>query len=277
MTVSSCEGRRALQHLGTVETLAQYFAVISGHLDGGTSYLFRGHRELPWELKPSVARYRLNSFESECGMLEEFKLRSIPYLESSVDLSDADWLAIAQHHKMPTRLLDWSGNALAALWFAINQPAVISVDRGAPPPAAAVWVLGYQQGDLISDKERRNPLTVQRTAVFKPRHVSRRIAAQDGWFTVHLAHEGKDDRFVSLESNQAFKDRLRYVTIPVDSFGRMRLELRTAGLTGAALFPDLDGIASLVTGMYLYPEDEIMPRLGSLIAIEPSDGLNVVG
>jgi len=265
--LTPCENERArLQHRGDVRTLADYIAAITEHLDGATSYLFRGHREAKWPLKPGIARYNRNSVETERDMLEEFKRRSIPYLESSVDLRDADWLAIAQHHKMPTRLLDWTGSALTALWFAINQPAEASTDRTQPAPPAAVWMLAYKQTDLISDKERNNPLTVTRTALFKPLHVSRRIAAQDGWFTVHRAHDNNDVRFVSLETNQEFKERLHYVTIPADAFGPMRLQLKTAGVTGAALFPDLDGIASVVTGMHLYPDDEIVPRLGQLLS-----------
>ncbi|MGO4704041.1 FRG domain-containing protein [Dyella sp. 2RAB6] len=249
-----------------MRTLADYFAAIAAQLNGATSCLFRGHRDATWGLKPGIARYTRNSAEMECDMLEEFKRRSIPYLESSVDLHDADWLAIAQHHKMPTRLLDWTGSALTALWFAINQQAEASPDRTRPAQPAAVWILEYKKTDLITEKERNNPLTITRTALFKPRHVTRRIAAQDGWFSAHRAHDGKDVRFVSLETNQEFKRRLHYVTIPADAFGPMRLQLKIAGVTGAALFPDLDGIASAVTGMHLYPDDEIMPRLGPLLS-----------
>lgn len=264
--MTRCEKERALQHRGDVRTLADYLAAIAVQLNGATSFLFRGHRDATWLLKPGIARYTRNSAEMESDMLEEFKRRSIPYLESRVDLHDADWLAIAQHHKMPTRLLDWTGSALTALWFAINQQAEASPDRTRPAQPAAVWILEYKKTDLITEKERNNPLTITRTALFKPRHVTRRIAAQDGWFSAHRAHDGKDVRFVSLETNQEFKRRLHYVTIPADAFGSMRLQLKIAGVTGAALFPDLDGIASAVTGMHLYPDDEIMPRLGPLLS-----------
>jgi hypothetical protein len=125
-------------------------------------------------------------------------------------------------------------------------------------------LLEYRPSDLIGENECHDPLAIASTALFKPRHVSRRIAAQDGWFSVHRAHEGKTVRFVSLETNERFKPRLHYVTIAADDFGEMRLQLELAGVTAAALFPDLDGIARAVTGTHLYPDDELKSRLGSL-------------
>ncbi|UKD13228.1 FRG domain-containing protein [Burkholderia aenigmatica] len=226
-------------------------------MNGDTSYLFRGHRDETWPLKPSIARHRWASDTIETDMLDEFKRRSIPYLESTYELKDADWLAIAQHHGMPTRLLDWSGSALTALWFAVNQPAGDS-------EAGAVWLLSYSPKNLMSNEERDQPFKIDRTVLFRPRHVSRRIAAQDGWFTIHRSHQ-KGARYISLDTNTEFEESLRFVIIPKDAFGRMRLQLMNAGVTSATLYPDLDGVARYVSRTTLYDDDELDARVQSLL------------
>ncbi|WP_249182813.1 FRG domain-containing protein [Burkholderia ambifaria] len=248
---------RIAKHLGKVKDLAAFLGAIHGALGGEMSALFRGHRDVQWSLVPAIARQNLViTPPEEAAMLDEFKRRAIPYLDSNHDLNAIDWLAIAQHHGMPTRLLDWSGSALTALWFAINEAANGKAH-------AAVWILAYDEGDLTRDDERDTPLRVQRTSLVRPRHVSRRITAQDGWFTLHRSHYGDDESptFVSLETNRDYKKRLFYLTIPPDAFGAMRMQLAQAGVTGAVLYPDLTGVASYVTWRHVCREDEFSPRL----------------
>ncbi|CAE6820859.1 hypothetical protein R69658_05842 [Paraburkholderia aspalathi] len=248
--------KRIARRVGDVNDLAGYLAAIHGALNGEMEALFRGHRDVNWKLIPAVARQHLTvSPQGEAAMLEEFKRRALPYLDSAHDLRDSDWLAIAQHQGMPTRLLDWSGSALTALWFAINEPAPGN-------SGAAVWILAYDANDLMSEKEREQPLGVRRTVLVRPRHVTRRITAQDGWFTLHRSHWGDDEspQFVALETNLDYKKKLFYVTIPHDAFGAMRMQLAQAGVTSAVLFPDLAGVASYVAWSHLYREDELVPR-----------------
>lgn len=253
-TMTECDHDLAKQCLGHVTTLADYIDVISRQINGATRYLYRGHRDASWTLIPSVARHPLSDPNVERTMLEEFKRRSIPYLESHLDLQDADWLAIAQHHGMPTRLLDWSGSALTALWFAINE--AVNNDR-----PAAVWMFHYTDDDLMSEPERKTPFDVPRTRLVRPRHVSRRIAAQDGWFTLHR-NTRETISFVPLESDREYRERLHYVTIPHAAFAPMRMQLANAGVSSAVLYPDLDGVAQYISRKHLFSDDEILTRLG---------------
>ncbi|KVP28922.1 FRG domain-containing protein [Burkholderia ubonensis] len=253
--MTACEDYRAAQSLGDAGTLADYIAKINQQINGATRYLFRGQRDASWALTPGIARHALSDPDVERAMLEEFRRRAIPYLESNHELRDADWLAIAQHHGMPTRLLDWSGSALTALWFAVNE----AVDDDRP---AAVWLFPHTADDLMTAEERDEPFSTQRTRLFRPRHVSRRIAAQDGWFTLHRSLPGTIS-YVSLDSNMEYRDRLRYVTIPRDAFASMRIQLANAGVTSAVLYPDLDGVAQYIRRTHLFTHDEMLTRLGA--------------
>ncbi|RQY09918.1 FRG domain-containing protein [Burkholderia stagnalis] len=233
---------------------------------GYTISLFRGQEDASWPLKPGIARPQYANRVrpgTEQRMLGEFKQRGIPHLESTLELADADWLAIAQHHAMPTRLLDWTGSALAALWFAIKRPAVKGEDGASKP--AAVWLLAATDADMIDRDERAKPLEITETKLLKPRHVSRRIAAQDGWFSVHRGGEdGLGMKYVSLDTNANFKKRLTYIRIPPDAFGPMRAQLQTAGINRGVLFPDLDGVAGRIADAILYPDDQPTPGAGNL-------------
>ena len=82
--------------------------------------LFRGQSEdLP--LLPKLARYsNVNFDQTEKRMIKDFKRSSYPLLEFKPE-NDWDWLAVAQHHGLPTRLLDWTHNALMAMWFAVEN------------------------------------------------------------------------------------------------------------------------------------------------------------
>ena len=167
-------------------------------------------------------------------MLERFRKESLPLLSGMRPQTDWEWLSVAQHQGMPTRLLDWTANALAGLWF-----AVASDDA---PDDGVLWVLDVEPANETQPTT-KDIFTLLRTYVFQPFHLDRRIVAQSAWFSVHRYSETVE-RFVPLDENSRFRASFTKLVIPRSRFEPLRQELRLMGVTQAAMFPDLGGLCA---------------------------------
>jgi hypothetical protein len=118
--ISSCKPK--IMNAVTIESLAEFTKLIEETYLDQSDVLFRG-QSADWPLLPSIARERLTDdpLVAERSMLEEFQRHSLPYLRSAPE-TVWDWMALAQHHGLPTRLIDWSLNPFASLWFVEVSP-----------------------------------------------------------------------------------------------------------------------------------------------------------
>ena len=223
----------------SITNLTQYLSFIETHCDQYDEFdaiLFRGQRE-DWPLLPKIARLKFRAgkqvLDAESEMVVSFKRRSLPFLESKPE-TNLEWLAIAQHHGMATRLLDWTTNPLAALWFAVEKPAIDSKD-------GVVWVFTPSLEDHVTSADEKRPFDIGRTRIFRPKHINRRIVAQNGWFTVHQ-YKAAESRFVRMENNKRYSSHLMKIRIPASAFPYLRFALDRCGINAATLFDDMVGI-----------------------------------
>ena len=174
-------------------------------------------------------------------MLQQFE-RMAPSFTSSLPVDRWEVLAIAQHHGLPTRLLDWTYNPYVAAWFTVGRPP-----RPGQGPGV-VWIHVPASADYVTSKERvRSPLELRRTdsnrpLVFEPRFITSRIRAQDGVFTVH-SFNVRQQRFLPIDEYGSHRECMTKVIIPSDAFTDMADELNYVGVNAASLFPDLDGLS----------------------------------
>lgn len=214
-----------------------------------SDFIFRG-QQCDFPLIPKIRRLHPkvhNLGELERLMLADFERQMALFTEKE-PRDRWDLIALAQHHGLPTRLLDWSFSALAALWFCVGRgPARTKIGD---MKNGVVWVFKTHVDDFISGDNPGDPFTTQKTRIFRPRFVSRRIMAQAGLFTCHKMTG--DDGFVELSKNSQYKNRLVKIVIPGYAFSEIREQLGACGVTSLSLFPDLEGLAGFLTERYFF-------------------------
>ncbi|ULQ51952.1 FRG domain-containing protein [Flavihumibacter fluvii] len=192
---------------------------------------------------PCLARpnyFRPNILQHEKNILSEFKRRAIPFLPNTFNSnSEWEWLALAQHYKLPTRLLDWTENPLVALFFALEFSMENEDNR-------AVWIFSAAKSELAdSGNSSVNPFLLQRTQVYVPNQVTQRITAQSGWFTVHKYMQDKD-KFLAFNKNSSYKSRIYKLTIPNNLRTHILERLDRLGVNSFSIYPDLEGLSAFL-------------------------------
>lgn len=232
--------------LRTIEGLFSFL----DQFDDQEQLLFRGQRE-DKPLLPKIARPSLipqdNIRDIERQLLKDFKRTAVPHIGREMG-SNWDWLALAQHHGLPTRLLDWTRNPLAALWFAVSEPA-------RDGSIAVIWAFKPTEDDVLQH-EKYDPFDVSRTQVFQPRHLTPRIVAQSGAFTVH-AYFCDYGGFVAFENNALIGGHLQKLLIPPECFSAIRYGLDRCEINAATMFPDLDGLSRHIQWSRTRLSDEV--------------------
>ena len=150
-----------------------------------------------------------------------------------------DLMAMAQHHGVPTRLLDWTTKAFTAAYFAASS-ALASFDKWEAQDRLAVWALNIEAIGL------HEKVVVHSS----PGAVSRHLAAQGGLFTVHPHSGVRRGRFTIQGFENYLSDLpnspLMKLTIPVYESARLLQLCASAGFSGADVYPSVDGVGKAV-------------------------------
>lgn len=247
------------EKIGSVE---EYLQIINANkkrnIKNGNNedFLFRGQKD-DFPLIPKIARLKPKGdlFTTERLLLQEFKRTNPLLIDAQRPMDDWDYLTIGQHFGLPTRLLDWSNNALTALWFAIwgnDQERKNVCD-------AIVWILMADTNDFDLNIEAVHPFDVQETKIFRPRIIKQRINNQSGVFCLQTSKEIKEK--VALNEAKSFANKLLKIKIPAEKFSSIRTDLNTLGVNAFTIFPELEGLCAHLQWRYFYSDKNSMEMI----------------
>lgn len=194
-------------------------------------------------------------------VLRNFARYSRPHLPTYPE-NQWELLVVAQHHGVPTRLLDWSYSPLVAAHFATcsapvsDQPCAIwrldwqQVHRAFDLPCLALLI--EDLSGLFGDQP-FTPWTLMRrqtpefACMLEPPSVDQRIVAQSAMFTLCSETSESFDTFLS---RRELGDALTKFIVPRDAVSHFRDQLDLAGFDERRLFPGLEGVAAAIRRYY---------------------------
>jgi len=234
-------------------------------------HLFRGHSRADFELTSGLARTGGSQTHLEKHLLRNFNKYARSYLDPAEDQPRNfwHWMSLAQHHGLPTRLLDWTYSPLIAAHFACHELADMATD-------GAIWIIDYHMAHELLSAKLKNCLKSQGANVFtdemlsqeigsleeldkrqtaddgqvlffEPPSISARIINQYACFSVQIGECRPMMAWLSRHPEMWKK-----VVIPAELKWEIRDKLDQSNITERVLFPGLDGLCDWLARQY-YP------------------------
>ncbi|UPQ79324.1 FRG domain-containing protein [Flavobacterium azooxidireducens] len=214
--------------------------------------VYRGQADKDWKLIPSFYRQELEVYDNtndniipnyalvEETMLDMFYQKGISLLKKYKIKNQLDLMVIAQHHGLPTRLLDWTESPLFALFFAVED---LNIKADACVYEYLPTIFGSYEG-VAKEKCFKNDSQYN---FISPRHINERVKAQGGYFTLHpLLKKVEIKPLDTLISEGSNSDELRRIVIPNKFKESIKKDLHKLNINCFSIYPDLDGLAQKI-------------------------------
>jgi len=228
-----------------------------------SSNAFRGVADARFRLRTGLSRLGGDYAHLERSLLRNFQ--KYAHLERGRQASVWEWMAVAQQHGLPTRLLDWTYSPFIALHF-------VTVDLGLMHRDGAIWCVDFIRAherlvDRLSgllQSEQADTFTVEMLQqgaptlaefddlaprpfllFFEPPSLDQRIVNQYGLFSVMSSPKSHPDRWL-----ERHPELLRKIIVPAELKWEIRDKLDQANINERLLFPGLDGLSSWLKRHY---------------------------
>jgi hypothetical protein len=232
----------------TCESWADFKTWADTVRQAGTFTAFRGHGSNKFRLCTSLQRVGRNRLERYCAQsLPQFAAHVEAIDNVRYDLSNGDdystILALAQHHGLPTPLLDWTRSPYVAAFFAFIDAQESSGTRN------ATHVRIYGLSSIVINRTSRRSVTIPSirpyAAILNVGPLRNpRIYAQQGLFMATNA--ANVEHVLVEEGKREGKDYVIAADVPIAVAADALDDLKYMGLTAATMFPGLDGVCRMM-------------------------------
>ncbi len=156
-------------------------------------------------------------------------------LSAHPDLDVFPLMALAQHHGLPTMLLDWTLRPRVGAYFAACQ----AVRSNTPSKLLAIWAL--ERGEHGDGDPRLRFYDA-------PAATNPNLHAQAGLFTMHFDEDdgSLEEYLVEARLKSDAVPQLRRFTLDSDQAPRLLKLLADEGIDGASMFPGPDGVVEAI-------------------------------
>jgi FRG domain-containing protein len=229
-----------------------------------SSFAFRGAPDVAETLETPLQRLAPNPASIEQPLLRNF--RKFARLSAVPEDTIWNWMALGQHHGLPTRFLDWTFSPYVALHFATEEERLFDRD-------AAVWAVDYAAAHRRSPARMRQALarecadvftaeiltgvapTLARfdrlagrpfLAFFDPPSLDARIVNQYALFSVLSSLSERLEDWL-----RAHRGLARRIVIPARLKWEIRDKLDSVNVNERVLFPGLDGLSRWLRRYYM--------------------------
>jgi hypothetical protein len=228
-------------------------------------HAFRGLSNQSYRLQTGLMRLGGPYIQLEPHLLRNFK----KYAHRSVVESDSlwHWLSVAQHHGLPTRLLDWTYSPMVALHFATCDIEHYDTD-------GVVWKVDYSKSHQILPRKVRAAVEREGAQIFTVEMLSETVStlrdlnglsSPIGDFVIFFEPPSIDERIVNqfayfsvlsrpdlamddwLASNPGLWTK---VVIPKELKWEIRDKLDQSNINERVLVPGLDGLSEWLRRHY---------------------------
>lgn len=224
---------------------------------------YRGLSDVTYPLDTSLMRLGGDYPKLERHLLRNFR----KYAHRNMVERDSiwHWLSLAQHHGLPTRLLDWTYSPLVAMHFATANLEKFDID-------GVIWAVNYVNVHKLLPEKFLGFLNAEGANVFTVDMLAEAIGSLEILeafakmkFTLFMEPPSMDDRIVNqhaffscMANPQDRIDQLieqkdhfgRKIIIPSDLKWEIRDKLDQANITERVLFPGLDSLSSWLKRQY---------------------------